>query len=236
MAISIKDLFTYKKEVVVENREGQKASIWVRLLGEFDLNESYKLSRIASTNKRVVLRNSESTEYADEIFPLAELTREELTSMILGARRNRITAEAFVKVDREELPKIEEIAIEPDAPSLEEQEILDQKSAQQVLDYEEKIDNYTETRLREESSLLVDKTDAEIIKSAQDEMVNILPLQSFFAELSAQKGYRGAYSDKECRQRVFSSVDEFKNADNSLRKQITDAYNALEVGSDDIKN
>lgn len=52
MVTNIKELFTYKKEVTVTNRTGKTASIWVRLLGESDLNESFKVSRIASTKKR----------------------------------------------------------------------------------------------------------------------------------------------------------------------------------------
>lgn len=234
--VSIKELFTYTKDVVVKNRDDITATLYVKLLGESDLNESYKLSRIASTNRREALRNKESIEYQDEILPLVDLTREELTAMILGTHKNRYMSEAFVKVNREELPKIEEIAIEPDAPDLEEQEILDKRFDEQKEDYDRRIDEYVEDRLTELKATLVDKKDEEIIKFAQDEMANILPLQAFFTELLAQKGFRGSFVDKECKKRIFSTIEEYKGADESLRKQILEAYTTLEIGADDIKN
>lgn len=236
MAANIKDLFTYKKEVTLENREGKKATIWVRLLGESDLNESFKLSRIASTRRREALRDVESLEYQDEIVPLGELTREELTTMILGTVRNRFMTEAFVKVDRDEIPKIEEFAVEPDAPTLEEQENLDKKIEEQRVEYDRKIDDYINARLRDYEAELKAKKDDEIVKEAQSSMADILPLQAFFAELNAQKGWRGAYIDEKCKQRIFTDVNDFKEADDQLKKQISDAYSSLELGSDDIKN
>lgn len=236
MAVSIKELFTYKKDVEIKNRSGEKATIWVKLMGESDLNESYRLARVASSKKRELLRDPESVDYQDEIAPLSELTREELEQMILGAKKNRFIAESFVKVDREELPEIDEVSSTPDAPTLEEQEILDKKFEEQKDDYEKRLDQYVEDRLAEVIALLKEKTDEEVIKEAQDEMVNILPLQTFFFELNAQKGFRGTYEDKECKKRIFDNVDDYKSANDALKKQVLDAYTQLEIGADDIKN
>lgn len=237
MAVSIKDLFTYKKEVsLLDRNEKEVAKCWVRLLGETDLNQALKSARIESMRKRQVYRDIESEEFRDEIQPLEELTREELTTMILSSKKNQITSQAFVHVNREELPKIEEISDEPDAPALEDQEKLDKQFVEQEKSYSDKIDDYVSTRLTEEEVRLTSLTDAEIIKEAQHEMSNILPFQAFYIALGAYKAYLGSFEDKNCTKRIFSSVSEFENQDSLLKSQLIEAYNSLEIGADDIKN
>lgn len=237
MAINIKDLFTYKKEVSLKNREDEEvAKCYIRLLGEGDLNKAFKMARIESTRKRDAYRDHTTEDFKDEIAPISDLSREELTTIILGARKNRFQSQAFVKVDREELPKIEEISQEPDAPELEEQETLDKKIQEQQAQYEKKIEEYVNTRVRETEDQLKDKSDEEILKEAQLEMSNILPLQAFYVALNAYKAYLGSYEDKNCTKRIFSSIEDYDNADALLKNQLVEAYTALELGADDIKN
>lgn len=237
MGLSIKELFTYKKEIsLLDNRGNEVAKAWVRLLGEEELNLAYKLSRVASLQKRDKFRDTTSIEFKDEIAPMGELTREELLEMILEAQKNKVTSQAFVKVDREELPKIEEMAEEPDAPSLEEQENLDQAVQDQKLDYDKRVDSYIDSRLLVIKQEMEQKPTEELVKIAQEEMVGILPLNTFFIELNAQKAWRGSFEDSKYTKRIFNSVEEFNNADPSLKKQLSVAYASLELGADDIKN
>lgn len=237
MAISIKELFTYKKEVTLRNKDDKEvAKCWVRLLGESDLNAAFRAARIESTRKREAYRDHSTEDFKDEIAPVADLTREELTTMILGARQNRFRSQAFVKINREELPKIEEIAQEPDAPELEDQEILDKRLEEQREKYDKQIDEYVNTRMVEARAELDAKTDEEILAEAQLEMSNILPLQAFYVAVNAYKAYLGTYEDEACKKRVFTSIEDFDNADASLKTQLIEAYNELEIGADDIKN
>lgn len=237
MALSIKQLFTYIKETPLLDRNDKEiARCWVRLLGESDLNKAFKMARIESTRKREMYRNQETDEFKDEIATISELSREELITMILGARKNRFTSQAFVKVNREELPKIEEIALEPDSPELEEQENLDKKMAEQADDYNNRVNEYVDARIVEAQAELSEKSDEEILKEAQIEMANILPLQAFYIALNAYKAYLGSYEDKACTKRIFSSIEDFDNADVTLKNQLISAYTTLEIGADDIKN
>lgn len=234
--VNIKELFTYKKRVIVKNRDGEEAEVWVRLLGEEDLNAAYKSARVESLKKRELLKDSNTIEYQDQILPVKDLEKSELILMIVEARKSRITAEAFIKVNKEEILKIEDIAVEPDAPTLEEQETLDTRSAEQSKDYGDRVDEYIATRLLEEQSNVENSPIEELVKEAQTELIGILPLNEFFIELNAQKAYRGTYTTKQCIERVFSSVEEFHNFDSDFKAQITTAYTSLEIGADDVKN
>lgn len=237
MALSIKELFTYKKEVILRDRNDKEvAKCWVRLLGESDLNRAFKMARIESTRKRASYRDTSTDDYKDEIEPISDLSRDELITMILGARKNKFTSESFVKINRDELPKIEEVAIEPDAPDLEEQETLDKKLREQADNYNLRVDEYVNTRLTESRAELDAKSDEEILAEAKLEMSNILPLQAFYVALTAYKAYLGSYTDKNCTNRIFSSIEDFDSADSLLKNQLSDAYNELEIGADDIKN
>ena len=51
---SLKDLLKYKSEVEIKAPTTDKvlAKVWVRTIGDDDLNTSFKLARIASSNRR----------------------------------------------------------------------------------------------------------------------------------------------------------------------------------------
>lgn len=232
----IKDLFTYKKDVVVRNRAGKEGTVWVKLLGDSDLNKAYRAARIVSQAYREALRDESTEEYMDQVLPIVKQSREELITMILDAQRNRVTQLAYVNVNREELIKIEDVAEEPDAPTLEEQEILDKKLDEQNKEFEKRIDEYIEdnmTRLKTETEAL---SDAELVEKAKEEMINILPLQVFYSEINAQKAFRGTYTDKNCTARVFTNVEEFHDFDTQGKSALIGAYLDLEINGNDIKN
>lgn len=237
MVVSIKDLLKYKKEVPLKDAKDKIVGhAWVRLLGDEDLTQATKLSRVASTDMRATLRDTGSVDYKDRIEPMAELDRETLLAMVLSAHQNRYMSEAFVKVDREELPKIEEIATEPDAPTLEEQEQLDAAIAKQSADYDKRIGEFVDERTNEMKVILEGKTTEEILAEARQAMTDILPLQTFFEELNAQKAFRGTYNDKLCKERTFGVVEDYKDAERSIKLQLIDAYNELELDPNDLKN
>jgi len=55
-------------------------------------------------------------------------------------------------------------------------------------------------------------------------------------ELNNQKVWRSTYIDKNLKERGYSSVDEFKDAHPVVRNQLIDAYRALEIGPEELKN
>lgn len=234
---SLKDLLKYKEKVEIKNQSGKTLkSVWIRLLGDEDLTRAYKLARVASTDKRAALTNPDTIDFKDEVAILGDFPRQDLIDVIKQSNQNKFTSEAFVKVNREEAIKLEDIAVEPDAPTLEEQELMDKKIQDQEDAYQKKIDEYVELRLSELAASLESKSDEEVLKMAQKEYSNILPLQTFMSELSAQKVFLGTFQDEACKTQEFESVHDFKNAHPYVKEQLVNAYNSLEISPDDIKN
>lgn len=235
---SLDDLLKYKEKVVLKNpRTGKNLkTVWVRVLGDDDLKESFRLARIVSAAKRAALRNPESDVYKDEILALREESRENLEQWILTSRENIFSNEAPVVVVREDLPDIETIAAQPDAPTLEEQERLDEETNKVNDKFREAVEDYIKTKLEEVKAELAALSQEELIEKATEEYINIQSLQAFLEEVTQQQAYRGTYIDEECKTRGFSSFDAFKNSATSIKQQLIDAYRSLEIGNDEIKN
>lgn len=234
----LENLLKYKDKVSLRNPKTGKTikTVWVRILGDDDLKEAFKYARIASAEKRAQLRDKDSDIYKDEISDLSQQPRENLEELILASRENAFANEAPVIIEREELPEIEQIAVQPDAPTLEEQERLDTEVNTQQEKFKKAIEEYIQTKLNEVKAELKDASMEKIVELAIVDYTNVQALQAFLDELNQQKGFRGTYTDEACTNRGFDTIEDFKNAHGSIKVQLIEAYNNLDMGSDDIKN
>lgn len=234
---SLSQLFRFKKQLSIKDprTEEEKIKIWIRLLGDDDLKESYKVARLSSSKKREILRDTSSEDYALMIAEIQGFEDTDLRSLIIAERENQFINEAPIVVTREDLPEIEEIAVEPDAPTLEEQEKLDIKTKALDKVFLDNINSYVETKKKELLTELEGLSHEALFEMAKTTMTNVQPLQVFAEELNYQKGYRGSYMDKDCKIKAFDSVEDFKDSDSSVIQQIVNAYASLELSPDDLK-
>lgn len=233
----ISDLLNWKREVPIKKQGGELlTTVWVRLIGDFDLQEAYRQSRIASSTKRAALRDPASFDYKDEIQTLEAANEIELKNLIRTSAENSFLNDAIAKINREELPKMEEIAVEPDGPTLEEQERLDTEEEKVDTSYRKKIEEYTAERLKVLNSELEEMTREELVERAKVEYVAIAPMSVFINELEAQKLWRAVYKEKECKHRIYGSVDDFRAEYQFIKDQLSAAYAGLEIEPDEIKN
>lgn len=237
MTASIADLLRYKQKVDLRRNNEVIGSVWLRVLGDYDLQLCYKQARIASAKMRAALRTVGSLEYEDHISVIpTNNSREECVTLIKQSKLNNFLAEAYASIDREEPPKIDEVAAEPDAPTLEEQEKLDKISEDQESTFQQKIRQYMEEHTTTLEAELAQKSDDEIFAMTQFEMSNVLSLGEFQTEVQTQKVYRATFTDEKCKTRAFADIDEYRNAHTSIKDQLLFAYNALELSPDEIKN
>lgn len=234
---SLSDLLKWKKSVsLVDENNKELMTVWIRVLGDWDTQQAFKAARVASNNKRAHLRDPSTSDYQDEVLPVEEFSREDKCEVIRTARRTTFTSEAFAKIEREDLPKIEEVAKEPDAPSLEEQEELDKLIEKQNNDYGKSIDAYIEDRLKVLDKELESYNDEELTKLAIYEISNVIPYSIFMEELNAQKLLRGTYMDEKCKERAFQEESDVYNLHPLIKAQLISAFSELELNPDEIKN
>lgn len=231
------DLLRWKKEITLKNMDGNPLrTVYLRIIGDYDLQESYRLARIASSKKRALLRDIESDDYKDEVNILDDATSEQCLEIILAAKSTLFENEAVAANERPELLEIETVAIDPDAPTLEEQEILDKKREEFEQEYQKKLVEYVETKKVELTTLLESLSLKEQQAMAKEELSNIVALGVFMEELNNQKVWRSTYIDKYFKERGYSSADEFRDAHPMIRNQLIDAYRLLEIGPEELKN
>lgn len=240
----LSNLLKWSKEIELKGVDGnpiidpdtkKPVKVWMRVLGDSDLQETYRQGRIKSSKRRTALRNPETAEYQDEVTVVDIAERQDLITLILTARQNVISTEAQVNVERPELPEIEEYSIEPDGPTLEEQEKLDAAIEELEAEYETKIKEYTEQRM-EALKAELDAMDIEALRvEARLEISNIGALSEFLNEIADQKIWRGTFSDKGFTTRAFDNVEDFRQTAPVIKDQLREAYSNLELNPEELK-
>ena len=71
---------------------------------------------------------------------------------------------------------------------------------------------------------------------AELEVSNISALTIFLQEVLDYKIIAATFTDKEYTQKAFDSIAEYRSTDSVIKNQISDAYMALELATEDIKN
>jgi hypothetical protein len=235
---SLVDLLRYKKELEINDPNTGKPikKIWIRVLGDLDLQNSYKAARLASAAKREALRDPETEDYKDEVLGVIDLSYEEQIDIIKTAKLSNIISEAAVAVIRPELPELPEVAVEPDAASLEDLEKLDSEEIKVEKDYSSKIDEYIRLRTEELDVKLRELSPEELVKEAKSQVSVLVPFSIFMTELNAQKAFYGTFQDSACKIREFDTLNDFKQLPKEIQETLVIAINQLEVSGADIKN
>lgn len=242
MGLKIVDLLKWKTSVILLDGKGmpilndnKPVEVHLKVIGDDDLDKAHRAARLASASLRKTLQDTESDVYKDRVAPIMDADRESCIDLIMQYRTANLGSEARVNTPREELPTIEEFAIEPDAPSLEELENLDAALVKQDEDYEKAVEEYISTRTDIIRAELEALSLEELRTIAMDNIAGIMALAEFFTELTAQKLYYGTFVDKEYKTRAFDSVDEFIATDSVIKEQLIEAYTSIEYDGNQIK-
>lgn len=245
MGLKISDLLKWRTDITLKDLEGkdiidpttdQPVTLWLRIIGDEDLQETYKKARAASSLRRKSLLDKVSDDYFAAIDPIREGTREELVEIIKAARTSNLAQEAQVNVVRPDEVEIEAVAVDPDAPTLEEQEKLDAANQKQEDDYNKALGEYQLTRIAILDAELEAKTLEELRAMAEDDVITIVAQSAYIGELIDQKLWRAVYLDKTCRERAFDSVEDWRQTDQLIKDQLIERYLKLEQNPDEIKN
>jgi hypothetical protein len=237
MGSKIAELLKWKKPLVLTKPDGTEfTTVYLRILGDYDLQEAYKYARVASTEARKEMKDETSARFIDEISAIDETTRDQLEEVILAAKSTEISSEAIVNVVRPELPDLDEVSVDPDAATLEEQEKLQSLVSATNDGYNMAIEQYIQVRTDALKAEIAAKNDEEVKADAKVALININALKTFLEELSNQKIFRAVYTDKSYTTRLYSNVEEWKNEYKFIKDQISEAFSQLERNPEDLKN
>lgn len=231
-ALVIKD----DKGMAVKDEDGNPVLVYMRVIGDKDFEDASMKARYASAIKRVALANTESEEYLSNVAIFDTATEEQCIEMITQGRGANWAAEAISNVTVPEVPKLEEVAIDPDAPTLEELEKLDKLIADSDFEYKQELNDYITTREKVLQAELKSKSLEELIELAKQEVIVVLSIQTYLDTLTDEKVWRSVYQDDTYTLREFSGIEEFQNLSLYLKNYLREEYKKLEAGLEDIKN
>lgn len=243
MGLKIVDLLRWRGSVELKDQydkpildNGKPVTVYLRVVGDQDLQNAYKVARIHSAEKRKQLRDSTSLEFKDQVEPIREASKEECIELIVTAREQNFGAEAYANTVRPEAVKLEEVAVDPDSPTLEEQEKLDAENAAVDAEFQAALAEYITSKKSQLADELALVELDELRKTAELEVSNITSLGLFLQAVQDYKMVYACYNDKAYKERSFDSIDEYRETLDIIKDQLLRKYAQLELGTDDIKN
>lgn len=228
--VDISKLFIWgKKFEIVDKNEETQSTIYLRLLGDADVNRARVFALRKSAELRKKLRDPNSDERLIYIREFDDITKEELISYSVMFSMREISNKAIreVKVPSPKLPKSN--------ASLEKME----KYQKEVDDYPNKVNEALKVYITKET----DKLKVVLEKQTKEELYSqyITLLTEEFCEQEAVRAYNdmelylGCYKDENYTERAFSSFEEFDNQPTDLKTQLRAAYQSIRLGMDDLK-
>lgn len=227
--VDISKLFYYHDKFDLELKNGEKISVYMRVVGDAELNQARVFALRESANLRKKLRTENSDEALAYLPDLDILDKDGLVKTILASVYSNIIREANneVKFNLPAEPK--------STSSLEEQE-----------EYQEKIDNFD----KEYNQLLMDKieelikieetrlqnlSEEQLRKEALNKVINQICELKMIERFQEMCTYFATYKDDKYKERMFQSFEQFDNLPKAIKEQLIMFYNKLEIDEVTLK-
>jgi hypothetical protein len=228
--VDLKPLFSWGKAFEVRNNKDEVVeTLYMRLIGDADLNRARVFALRKSAEKRKALKTEGSDERIAFVPERGAVEKERLVSACALLISKDFAREAAKNVNVP-LPK------EPKADATTEQQ---ERYQQQVDEYPAKLDK----ALKEYISAKVDTLIKEYEKLPYDELfdlyvdyfINELCEIEMYSYFKAMCTYYGTFKDEHFKTRYFESFDEFDNLETGLKEQFMAAYESLDINPDELK-
>jgi hypothetical protein len=228
--VDISKLFIWgKKYEIVDNNDQVVYTMYMRVLGDADLNRTRVHALRKSQELRKKLRDVNSDERLLYVMDKEELSKDELIHYVIAFSMREINNRSVkeVKIARPKQPK-------SDAP-LEKME----KYQKELDEYPGKLNEALNKYIKGE----VEKLKKALDTSNEDELYKmyVRMLTDEFCEQEAYRAYKdmelylGCYKDPDYTERAWKSFEEFQNFDTNMKAELRAAYETLDIRMDELK-
>jgi hypothetical protein len=226
--VDLNRLFKWKTKVeIVDENQEVLFPIYMRLVGDADLNRARIFAIRTSKDYRKLLRDSDSDEHIALLPEQEELTKGSIIDSII------IYSMQDFALDATKVPEPKELK---STATLEEQEEFQENVDQYPEQKEKAIENYVEKKIEEKRNELstknIDDLYTELIPKIIAQRCETKMLETF-REYSI---FLGTFQDKKYTVKFFKEFDEFLNLPTNIKDQFEVAYSNLELGIDELKN
>lgn len=222
--VDISKLFNYKKAVEIGGLK-----VYLRLVGDAELNIARVKALRASAEMRKKLKDKNSDEYLAYIGDREFLNRDQLITMILVLKTKEFADDASKEVN---VPF-------PSEPS-EEATLEEQENYQQIVDsyvdrVRKEVSEYINNRIEKEKENLEKLSDDELFSIYESLQINQICENEMIRVFMEYCTYFGSYQDKKYTKRLFKSYDEFSNLPKEVKEKFLEEYNSLSIEPDELK-
>lgn len=227
--VNIERLFAWSKEHTIITPEGKEVKVYIRLLGDADLNKARVMALRRSSELRKALKDPDSDERVAYIPYQEELSKDILVSSIVALTMRESTQQIIRELSMK-VPK------EPASDA----------TTEELEKYQKEVDEYPEKRekaIRERLDKLLAKRREEYEELEEDNLYSIY-LGVLIKELCEQELLKrfkeycvffGTYSDRKLTKRFFNDFSSFDNIPSNIKDDLTDTYSLLEIESEELK-
>jgi hypothetical protein len=228
--VDISKLFTWGKKFEITD-EDQKGfwNVYIRIIGDADLNKSRVAALRASAILRRKLHEKDSDERLAYIPDFELLDRDVLVETVLTTLLREVTTKVMKNMN-------ETLPVEPDEDStLEEQE-----------KYQKEVDGWSENRtkriqilieneLEKERKILQEKSLEELSKIYEKYTINNLCEEEMYRIFSEMRAFMGSYADENFTIKVFKDFEQFNSMPAFIKNQFINAYLSLDIKTEELK-
>lgn len=228
--VDISRLFKWGKIFSLSNADGEVIStIYMRLIGDADLNKA----RVFALRKSAEYRRKLKTENSDERFAFIQekstLDYEQIISINLILNTREITQESNEQLVFP-LPK------EPKGNAkLEALEKYQKEVDEYPAKREEALRKEVTKRLKSLEKELRERSFDELYRQYEIQMINELCEQEMISAFKDMCVYFGCFKDPGFTDKYFSSMDEYLDLERYIKQQFMDAYLSIEIPSGELK-
>lgn len=228
--VDISKLFQWGQKFNLKDRFGKEVlDVYVRLIGDAELNRSRVYALRSSAQLRLKLKDENSDERVAYIPHPSTMTKDELINALVLFHNKALTLKAFADI-KANLP------VEPDSDaSLEEREKYQEAVDNFPIKREEEIREFVQKEIDVEkerlSKIKVEKLYSEYEKFLIDQVCEGHMIDKF-REACA---FYGTYKDEEYKERLLDSMEDFENIPTEIKNQLIQFYLVLEIGGEDLK-
>lgn len=227
--VDISRLFVWSKEVVLSGLKGKDIKVYVRLLGDADVNRSRVASLRRSAEFRRALKDPNSDEHLAFIPDSDEIGSEGFVESVIIYNMRDLTKRAMKGA----------VIPSPKDPGSD-------ATTEQLEKFQKEVDEYPKVReseIRKKLESLIEEYRKELSEKSEEELYKLFSM-AIIAELCEQEllqrfkeycVFFGTFSDKKLTKRFFNDFSEVEDLPKEIKNILIDAYSSLEVESEILK-
>jgi len=227
--VDISRLFMWGKEFEIEGNNEEKLTVFLRLIGDADLNKARVYALRSSSHLRNKLKEKDSDERLAYIPETGSVEREILVEAIAMLSIREYAQEAVKEVD---IP----YPVEPDSDAkLEKQEKYQAQVDAYPAKRDKKINEYIVKKTDERKKELNVMTDEQLFGLYEGAIISELCENEMLKKFKEFSTYSGIFNDSKYRDKTFSSLEEFQNLPFEIKEKFMVAYSELEIEQSTLK-